>query len=228
MRKRLDQRGVQYGPAFTGLAAVHTGDGSDRAPYWPRSRYPARSVRSRTPTAYTRRCWMPAFQSVAAHPAGRRPCRRRLASAAGCPSTARLRCCPQRPLLLHTGDESRHLRGRGRPRGARRPRRRAAHRAGVEIGHRRSDSARRSGAGERLLTIEWQHRRCRSPRYRPRTWLLISITRLRRLAAALIYALKNHGSHCTMLRHRTLTPDLGQPNSFGNHLLAVGFCVVVF
>ena len=26
VRKRLDQRGVQYGPAFTGLAAVHTGE----------------------------------------------------------------------------------------------------------------------------------------------------------------------------------------------------------
>ena len=28
VRKRLDQRGVQYGPAFTGLAAVHTGEGA--------------------------------------------------------------------------------------------------------------------------------------------------------------------------------------------------------
>jgi hypothetical protein len=26
VRKRVDQRGVQYGPAFTGLAAVHTGE----------------------------------------------------------------------------------------------------------------------------------------------------------------------------------------------------------
>ena len=28
VRKRMDQRGVQYGPAFTGLAAVHTGEGA--------------------------------------------------------------------------------------------------------------------------------------------------------------------------------------------------------
>ena len=28
VRKRLDQRGVQYGPAFSGLAAVHTGEGA--------------------------------------------------------------------------------------------------------------------------------------------------------------------------------------------------------
>ena len=28
VRKRLDQRGVQYGPAFTGLGAVHTGEGA--------------------------------------------------------------------------------------------------------------------------------------------------------------------------------------------------------
>ena len=28
VRKRLDQRGVQYGPAFTALAAVHTGEGA--------------------------------------------------------------------------------------------------------------------------------------------------------------------------------------------------------
>ena len=28
LRKRLDQRGLQYGPAFSGLDAVHTGDGA--------------------------------------------------------------------------------------------------------------------------------------------------------------------------------------------------------
>ena len=28
VRKRMDQRGVQYGPAFTGLGAVHTGEGA--------------------------------------------------------------------------------------------------------------------------------------------------------------------------------------------------------
>ena len=28
MRQRLDQRGVQYGPAFSGLDAVHTGEGA--------------------------------------------------------------------------------------------------------------------------------------------------------------------------------------------------------
>ena len=60
VRKRLEQRGVQYGPAFAGLAAVHTGDGQP-TPCWSRSRYPVRSARNKMLTASTRRCWMPVF-----------------------------------------------------------------------------------------------------------------------------------------------------------------------
>ena len=58
LRKRMDQRGVQYGPAFTGLGAVHTGEGTS-APCWPRSRCPAKSAPNKMPTECTRRCWMP-------------------------------------------------------------------------------------------------------------------------------------------------------------------------
>ena len=75
VRKRMDQRGVQYGPAFTGLAAVHTGEEATGTvlaevalPGQIRSQQDAYGVHP----ALLDAC----FQSVAAHPevqaAGRR------------------------------------------------------------------------------------------------------------------------------------------------------------
>ena len=67
VRKRMDQRGVQYGPAFTGLAAVHTGEGTTGTvlaevalPRQIRSQQDAYGVHP----ALLDAC----FQSVAAHP----------------------------------------------------------------------------------------------------------------------------------------------------------------
>ena len=67
LRKRMDQRGVQYGPAFTGLGAVHTGEGATGTvlaevalPREIRSQQDAYGVHP----ALLDAC----FQSVAAHP----------------------------------------------------------------------------------------------------------------------------------------------------------------
>ena len=69
------------------------------------------------------------------------PGRRCAGVAVGYPSTPLLPGCPHRPLLLHTGDESRYFRGRGRPRRARRARGCPAHRAGPATGHRQHPAA---------------------------------------------------------------------------------------
>ena len=67
LRQRFDERGIQYGPAFAGLAAVHTGDGTDgtvlaevELPGPIRSQQTAYGVHP----ALLDAC----FQSVAAHP----------------------------------------------------------------------------------------------------------------------------------------------------------------
>ena len=84
------------------------------APCWPRSRCPARSARSRRaygvhPSAAG--CLFPVRRGAPRRP-GRS--RRRPAVAVGCAAAARLRPGPQRPLLLHAGDQRRRRR-RSRP-----------------------------------------------------------------------------------------------------------------
>ena len=71
LRQWFDERGVQYGPAFTGLVAAHTGDGTDgtvlaevELPGPIRAQQSAYGVHP----ALLDAC----FQSVAAHPAHQR------------------------------------------------------------------------------------------------------------------------------------------------------------
>ena len=67
VRKRLDQRGVQYGPAFTGLDAVHTGEGAD-ATVLAEVALP-RQIRSQQGAYGVHPALLDAcFQSVEAHP----------------------------------------------------------------------------------------------------------------------------------------------------------------
>ena len=102
VRKRLDQRGVQYGPAFTGLAAVHTGEGATDTvlaevalPRQIRSQQDAYGVHP----ALLDAC----FQSVEAHPEVQASRRRCAGVAVGYPSTPRLRCRPAMPATATRG-----------------------------------------------------------------------------------------------------------------------------
>ena len=104
MRQWFDERGIQYGPAFTGLAAACTAEGTVGTvlaevglPGSIRSQQAAYGVHP----ALLDAC----FQSVAAHPGVQGASQRRPAVAVGRAPAARLRCHPQRPLLLHAGDQ---------------------------------------------------------------------------------------------------------------------------
>ena len=147
VRKGLDQRGVQYGPAFTGLGTLHIGEGANR--------HRAGRGRVAGPNPLATRCLRCApgaagclFPVRWGQPGRASPGRRCAGVAVGHPSTPLLRFCPHRPLLLHPGDESRRVRDRGRPRRARPARKSPADRAGAAMRHRGlRERPRRTGAG---------------------------------------------------------------------------------
>ena len=142
------RRGAQaHGPAWCSVrSGVHR---SGRRAHWRRgNQHRAGRGRATPPNPLATRCLRCApgaagcLFPVRGGTSGRPGAGRRCAGAAvGYPSTPLLRCCPQRPLLLHAGDESRYFRGRGRPRRARRARGCPAHRAGPATGHRRLRAA---------------------------------------------------------------------------------------
>ena len=105
VRQRLDRRGVQYGPAFSGLAAVHTGEGKARATVTVLAEVAVpRQIRSQQGAYGVHPALLDAcFQSVEAHPEVQALGEDVLAVAVGCPAATRLRLGPQCPLLLHTG-----------------------------------------------------------------------------------------------------------------------------
>ena len=73
LRQGFDKRGLQYGPAFGGLAAVLIGRGRASTPCSPRSACRPRSGRSRAPTMCTPRCWTRASSPSPPTPPSRRP-----------------------------------------------------------------------------------------------------------------------------------------------------------
>jgi polyketide synthase 5 len=230
VRKRLDQCGVQYGPAFTCLAAVHTGEGAISTvlvevalPSQIRSQQDAYGVHP----ALLDAC----FQSVEAHP--------------------EVQALGEDVLALPLG--IRRLRSYGAARRARYCYTRVtkADTSGVEADLDVLDEhgavllavqGLRLGTGasendyndrvlaKRLLTIEWRHRELSEVDHaNDGTWLLISTTTADVIATSLTDALKNHGAHCITMcwpQHADHTSDTEQ---LGGHLRAGGFTgVVVF
>ncbi len=127
MRDWYDARGIQYGPAFSGLTAAHTTEGPGGSvlaevalPGSIRSQQGAYGSASRTPGRLLpgRRC--------APRPARRHHRHADVAAGRSAPACARVD--PQRALLLRAVDQCQRRGGRGRHRGARRARRGPARR----------------------------------------------------------------------------------------------------
>ena len=201
VRQRLDQRGVQYGPAFSGLGAVHTGEGATATvlaevalPRQIRSQQGAYSVHP----ALLDAC----FQSVEAHPD--------------------VQALGQGVLGLPLG--VRRLRSYTAARDAHYCYTRVtkADTSGIEadidvldehgavllavqglrLGTSVSESANKDRVlAERLLTIEWRQRELPDVDYADAgSWLLISTTATADVVATtLTDALKNHGAQRTTM-----------------------------
>jgi len=229
VRTRLDQRGVQYGPAFTGLAAVRTGEAATGTvlaevalPGPLRSQQGAYGMHP----ALLDAC----FQAVEAHPD--------------------VQALGEGALGLSLG--VRRLRAYGPTRNAQYCYTRViqADIAGVEAdldlldehgkvllavqGLQLGTGASENGhqdrlLGERLLTIEWQQRQL--PEFSDAdagSWLLISTTATADVVATtLTDALKNQGAHCTTMGWPQHADHTSIAEQHGNHLRAGGFTGVV-
>ncbi len=146
LRTGFDARGIQYGPAFSGLAAAHTAEGTvaHRAG---RGRHCPGRIRSQQACLrrFTPRCSM-----RASSPSWRTPTSRTPAPAACCCRWACAGCAAYGPTrnahyCYDPGDRADARRSRGRPRRPRRARHRPADRAtGCRLGTGRLREQRRA------------------------------------------------------------------------------------
>ncbi|MBG0727118.1 sulfolipid-1 biosynthesis phthioceranic/hydroxyphthioceranic acid synthase [Mycobacterium avium] len=228
VRRRMDRRGVQYGPAFAGLGAVHTGDETGTVlaevalPRQIRSQQAAYGVHP----ALLDAC----FQSVEAHPA--------------------VRALGDGALGLVLG--IRRLRAYGAARNAHYCYTRVtkADTSGVEAdidvldehgavllavqGLRVGTSASESGTRdrvltERLLNIEWRQRELPEPEHADAaSWLLIGTTATADvLASTLADTLKNHGAQCTTMAWPQQADHTAHAEQLRNQWRGDGFTGVV-
>jgi polyketide synthase 5 len=229
VRMRLDQRGVQFGPAFTALGAVHTGEETTDTvlaevalPRQIRSQQDAYGVHP----ALLDTC----FQSIEAHP--------------------EVQALAEEVLGLPLG--VRRLRTYGPARNARYCYTRVTKVdiSGVEAdfdlldecgavlltlqgarwGNRVSGNAHKDRVlGERLLAIEWRQRELPEVEYVDAgTWLLISTAATADVVATtLTDALKNHSAHCTTMCWSQNADHPSKAEQLRNQLRAGGFAGVV-
>ncbi|OBH85009.1 polyketide synthase [Mycobacterium scrofulaceum] len=226
VRRRLDRRGVQYGQAFSGLVALHTGDEAAESvlaevalPGQIRSQQDGYAVHP----ALLDAC----FQSIAAHPT--------------------VQALGGDALALPLGVRALHLHGSAR--GARYCHTRVTHAdtAGVEAdldmldehgttllavrGLRLGTTAADDGHAdrlldERLLTIDWRQRELPDAQYAAAgTWLLI--TTAGDLGAALTDALKGLGAQCITMCWPPNADHDATAQQLRDHLRAGGFSGMV-
>jgi polyketide synthase 5 len=229
VRKRLDERGVQYGPAFTGLAAVRTGEEATGTvlaevalPGPLRSQQGAYGVHP----ALLDAC----FQSVEAHPdvqalgegALGLPLGVRRLRAYG--PTRNAQYCYTRVMKADTAGVEADLDlldERGTV---------VLAVQGLRLGTGASEHDHQDRLlGERLLNIEWRQRQLpESPDADPGTWLLISTTATADvLATTLTDVLKDHGAQCTTMSWPPHADHTSNAEQHGNQLRAGGFTGVV-
>jgi polyketide synthase 5 len=229
VRKRVDQRGVQYGPAFTGLAAVHTTEGATDTvlaevalPGQIRSQQGAYGVHP----ALLDAC----FQSVEAHPDVQAiggdmlavPLGVRRLRAYGSARNAHY-CYTRVTGTDTTGVEADIdvLDEHGMVLLAVQ---------GLRLGTGVSGNAHNDRVlAERLLTIEWRQRQLPEAEHTDAgTWLLISTTATADVVATtLTDALKNQGAQCTTMCWPQHADHTSNTDQLGNHLRAGGFTGVV-
>ena len=229
VRQRLDQRGVQYGPAFTGLGAVHTGEGAT-ATVLAEVALP-RQIRSQQGAYGVHPALLDAcFQSVEAHPdvqalgegvLGLPLGIRRLRSYTAARDA---HYCYTRVTKADTSGIEADIDVLDE------------HGAvllavqGLRLGTSVSESANKDRVlAERLLTIEWRQRELPEVDYADAgSWLLISTTATADVVATtLTDALKNHGAHRTTMCWPPHADDTSNAEQLGNHLRAGGFTGVV-
>jgi polyketide synthase 5 len=228
VRRRLDKRGVQYGPAFSGLAAVHTAEGTTATvlvevalPGQIRSQQDAYGVHP----ALLDAC----LQSVAAH--------------------SQVQALGEDVLALPLG--IRRLRSYGLARNARYCYTRVtkADTSGVEADLDVLDEygavllamqGLRLGTGasendhddrvmaKRLLTVEWRQRELPEVKHAETgTWLLINTDTADVVAATLSDALKSRGAHCTTMCWPPHADHISNGGQLRDHLRAGGLTGVV-
>lgn len=225
VRTRLGERGVQYGPAFTGLGAVHI-DETASGTVLAEIALP-REIRSQQDAYGMHPALLDAcFQSVAAHPDVEAmggqvlalPLGVRRLRAYGVARNARY-CLTRVTKADATGIEADIdvLDEHGAILLAVR---------GLRLGSGVSESAHKQRVlDERLLTIEWQQRELPEMEYAdPGAWLLISTTTTADVVAtSLTDALKHHGAQCTTMCWPQGADHAANRAQLENHLRAMGF-----
>ena len=232
VRQRLDRRGVQYGPAFSGLAAVHCAGGKGEgatATVLAEVAVP-RQIRSQQGAYGMHPALLDAcFQSVEAHPdvqalgegvlglplgvrrlrayspaRDARYCYTRVTQADTSGIDADIDVLDEHGTVLLTVQ-------------------------GLRLGAGASENANKDRVlAERLLTIEWRQRELPEvERTDAGSWLLISTATPDVLATTLTDTLKNHGAHCAAMCWPPHADFISSPEELANHLRAGGFTGVV-
>ena len=235
LREWFDERGIQFGPAFTGLASAHVAEGTISA-VLAEVGLP-RAIRTQQASFCVHPALLDAcFQSVAAHPAVQRVGDADLQGALLLPlgvrrlrayaSTRNAHYCYTRVTACGTNveadidlmDEHGNV---------------ALELRGLLMGTGVCETADHDRLlNERLLTIEWQRRQVPEPDPGDAgTWLLISISTISSatdlLATGLADALKLHGAECAIMCWPEHTGLLAAAERLRNQLDAVCFTGVV-